>query len=115
MKDTKINHDFSPTVLDVLSGLGRRISSSRRIQRLRQEDLAGMASIGRSTLVEIEKGSPFVSMGHYMSVLWALGLFDDTGVDGEVLAFLPGVSSGMTPDEQRLVITELPKRVRRGR
>ncbi len=113
MTITKTKYSFHPTVLERLAGLGRRISASRRLQRLRQEDLAGMAGIGRSTLVEIEKGSPFVSMGNYMSVLLALGLLDETSPDGmDVL--LPGVASAMTIDEQKLVVHDLPKRVRHG-
>lgn len=114
MANIRTKHSFHPRVLGQLSSLGMRISASRRLQRLRQEDLAGMAGIGRSTLVEIEKGSPFVAMGNYMSVLLALGLFDEAPPEGESDVLLPGVTSGMTADEQKLVVHDLPKRVRHG-
>lgn len=61
-----------------------------------------MAGISRSTLTEIEKGSPFVSIGSYMAVLWSLGIM------GEILA------TEMNDEERRLVASELPKRVRNG-
>jgi transcriptional regulator with XRE-family HTH domain len=91
-----------PPVIGNLKELGRRIAVARKIQRLKQENLAGMAGISRSTLTEIEKGSPFVSIGNYMAALWALGLMKDS------------FATEMTEEEQRLVTTELPKRVRNG-
>ena len=91
-----------PPVLDNLRSLGRRSAAARKIQSLRQEDLASMAGISRSTLVEIEKGSPFVSMGSYMAALWALGIMSEV---------LP---TGMNEEETRLLSSELPKRVRHG-
>ncbi len=91
-----------PPVLDNLKSLGQRMSAARRIQSLRQEDLASMAGISRSTLVEIEKGSPFVAMGSYMAALWALGIMSEV---------LP---TAMNEEETRLLSNELPKRVRHG-
>lgn len=91
-----------PPVLDNLVELGRRIAFARKIQRLRQEDLSAMTGISRSTLTEIEKGSPFVSMGSYMATLWSLGIMN------EILAI------EMSEEERRLVASELPKRVRNG-
>ncbi len=75
---------------------------ARKIQRLRQDDLAAMAGISRSTLAEIEKGSPFVAIGNYMAVLWSLGIMS------EILAH------DLSDEEQRLVASELPQRVRNG-
>ncbi|WP_161780264.1 helix-turn-helix domain-containing protein [Ferriphaselus sp. R-1] len=99
---TKKTAAFPPTVTDNLHGLGRRIVVARKIQRLRQDDLAVMAGISRSTLTEIEKGSPFVSIGNYMAVLWSLGIMS------EILA------TSLSDEEQRLVASELPQRVRNG-
>jgi transcriptional regulator with XRE-family HTH domain len=93
---------FPPPVTDNLRELGQRIVVARKIQRLRQEDLSAMAGIGRSTLSEIEKGSPFVSIGNYMTVLWSLGIMN------EILA------TELNGEERRLVASELPRRVRNG-
>ena len=100
----KINKPYNipPTVVDNLHQLGRRISVARRIQKLRQEDLSVMAGISRSTLTEIENGSPFVSMGNYMATLWALGIMRDI------------LATEMSEEEQRLMASNLPKRVRHG-
>jgi transcriptional regulator with XRE-family HTH domain len=102
MVRTKPDGHLSPPVTDNLRELGRRIASARKIQRLRQEDLSAMAGISRSTLTEIEKGSPSVSMGCYMATLWSLGIMS------EILA------TEMNDEERRLVASELPKRVRNG-
>ena len=91
-----------PPVLGNLNALGKRVSVARKIQCLKQEDLANMANISRSTLTEIEKGSPFVLMGNYMAVLWALGLMHEIS------------ATDMSEEERRLLVTELPKRVRNG-
>ena len=102
MKRIKSDSQLPPPVADNLRELGWRVASARKIQRLRQEDLSAMAGISRSTLTEIEKGSPFVSIGSYMAVLWALGIMS------EILA------TEMSDEERRLVASELPKRVRNG-
>ena len=61
-----------------------------------------MTGISRSTLTEIEKGSPFVSVGSYMATLWALGIMN------AILA------TDMSDEERRMVASDLPKRVRNG-
>ena len=102
MRDTIRSLQLPPPVLGNLKELGQRVSAARKIQRLKQVDLASMANISRSTLTEIEKGSPFVSVGNYMAVLWALGLMHEIS------------ATEMSEEERRLVATELPKRVRNG-
>lgn len=102
MKNTRRSLQLPPPVLDNLNKLGERTAVARKIQRLKQDDLASMANISRSTLTEIEKGSPFVSIGNYMAVLWALGLMNEIS------------ATEMGEEERRLVATELPKRVRNG-
>lgn len=91
-----------PPVLAHLNALGKRIAISRKIQHLKQTTLAEMAGISRSTLTEIEKGSPFVAIGNYLAALWALGLMKDM------------LATDMTEEERRLIATELPQRVRHG-
>lgn len=93
---------FAPPVISNLAQLGERIANARKIQRLKQSQAAAMAGIGRSTLFEIEKGSPFVSIGNYVAVMWALGIMSEIS------------PTGMSEEERRLVASELPKRVRNG-
>ena len=59
-----------------LRKLGDDIRNARRRRRIPAAVLAERASIGRATLVRIEKGEPTVSLGAYASVLFSLGLID---------------------------------------
>jgi DNA-binding XRE family transcriptional regulator len=86
-----------------LQRLGERIATARKSRQLRQDDAATMAGISRSTYIEIEKGSPHVEIGNYVSVLWALNLMQD----------LDHVASPATDIEaQSLATSNLPRRVR---
>ena len=89
-------------VIEELRLLAERIVIARKSHELRQSDLADRAGVSRSTLVEIEKGSPYVSMGNYFAVLWAMNLLDDVSQ----IAPLESV-------EHRLLASKLPQRVRR--
>lgn len=90
-------------VRDALQRLGERIAIARKAAEWRQSDLADHAGLGRSTIIEIEKGSPYVAMGNYMAALWALNILDDI----EKIAVLESAS-------HRLMASRLPKRVRHG-
>jgi len=100
MGNTNWAQQLPPPVLDHLSALGQRIATARKIQRLKQATLAEMAGISRSTLTEIEKGSPAVSIGNTVAVLWALGLMQEI------------VATDITDEERRLVVSDLPQRIR---
>ena len=88
-------------VRDTLRQLGERIVIARKAAGWRQVDLADHAGVSRSTLVEIEKGSPHVSIGNYLAILWALNILDDMGK----IAILES-------DSHRLMASQLPKRIR---
>lgn len=90
-------------VLNTLSGLGQRIAVARKTREWTQADLSDRAGISRSTLVEIEKGSPYVIVGNYLSVLWALNLLSDVG---------QVASLGSDAEALRLLQADLPRRVR---
>lgn len=96
-------HD-SADAIDSLRQLGMRIAVARKAAEWRQSDLAERAGVSRSTLVEIEKGSPGVAIGNYFSVLWALGILADV----DRIAILESES-------HRRMANRLPKRVRRSR
>ena len=57
--------------------------------------------VSRSTIIEIEKGSPYVAMGKYVTVIWALNLLGDL----DKVAILES-------DSHRLMASKLPQRVR---
>ena len=54
--------------------LGENIELARLRRKLSAEQVAERAGISRSTLWQIEKGLPNVSMGYYAQVLFVLGL-----------------------------------------
>jgi len=76
-----------PSVQKVLTELGENIKLARLRRGLSSELVAERAGISRATLVNVEKGSPSVAMGIYMSVLNSLGLEKDillVGKDDEL-------------------------------
>ena len=56
---------------------GEQIKLARLRRHLTSQDVADRAGIGRSTVAQIEKGSPSVAIGFYLAVLNVLGLQDD--------------------------------------
>ena len=63
-----------PRLTKILEELGEGIKLARLRRKLSTEQIAERAGISRSTLWQIEKGSPNVSMGYYAQVLFVLGL-----------------------------------------
>ncbi len=61
----------------ILEELGENIKLARKRRKLTTVQTAERAGIDRSTLYEIEKGNPSVSMGAYFNTLRVLGLQDD--------------------------------------
>ena len=63
-------------VLETSYMLGKLISGTRKALGLSQQVLSERANVGRSTLVEIEHGSPKVQFVYWLLVLEELGLID---------------------------------------
>ena len=63
-----------PRLTKILRELGEDIKLARLRRKLTAEQVAERAGISRSTLWQIEKGLPNVSMGYYAQVLFVLGL-----------------------------------------
>jgi len=63
-----------PRLTKILEELGKDIKLARLRRKLSTEQVAERAGISRSTLWQIEKGLPNVSMGYYAQVLFVLGL-----------------------------------------
>ena len=57
--------------------MGENIKLARLRRKLTAEQVAERAGISRSTLWQVEKGLPSVSMGTYAQVLFVLGLEKD--------------------------------------
>lgn len=61
----------------LLEALGDQIKLARKRRKLTTIQVSERASIDRTTLYQIEKGNPSVSMGAYFNVLRVLNLQDD--------------------------------------
>jgi transcriptional regulator with XRE-family HTH domain len=73
-----IDPDLLPSeVLLASSSLGHLISASRKARKMTQSQLCQAAGISRTTLLEIEHGSPRVQFAHWLSALHALQLLDN--------------------------------------
>ena len=76
-----------PKVQRVLTTFGENLKLARLRRNLSMEQISERAGISRSTLWQVEKGKPTVSMGTYLQVLVVLGLERDLlklGADDEL-------------------------------
>ena len=73
-----------PKALTALARLGENIKLARRRRGITSALMAERANLSLMTLRAIERGSPKVAMGNYMSVLFCLGLQDDMARVGAI-------------------------------
>ena len=66
-----------PRFKKILEQMGENIKLARKRRKLTAMQVAERASIDRTTLYHIEKGSASVSLGAYFNVFRVLGLQDD--------------------------------------
>ena len=66
-----------PKHQEIMLRLGENIKLARKRRKLTTIQVAERADIDRTTLYQIEKGNPKVSMGAYFNVFRVLGLQDD--------------------------------------
>lgn len=66
-----------PQHADILARMGENIKLARKRRKLTTTQVAERAGIVRTTLYQVEKGNPSVSMGAYFNVLRVLGLHED--------------------------------------
>jgi transcriptional regulator with XRE-family HTH domain len=66
-----------PKYLEILGQMGENIRLARKRRKFTTIQVSNRAGIDRSTLYEIEKGNPSVSLGAYFNTLRVLGLQDD--------------------------------------
>ncbi len=63
-------------VTRALRKLGHDIRDARRRRRLPMAIVMQRASISKPTLIKIERGDPTVSIAHYATVLFVIGVVD---------------------------------------
>ncbi len=66
-----------PRLTSILKEMGENIKLARLRRKLTAEQVAERAGISRSTLWQVENGSPGTSLGTYTLVLHVLGLEKD--------------------------------------
>ena len=66
-----------PELQKIVEQLGENIKLARKRRKLTTIQVAGRAGMDRTTLYQIEKGNPSVSMGAYFNVLSVFGLHED--------------------------------------
>jgi transcriptional regulator with XRE-family HTH domain len=93
-------------VSERVDNLGHRVRVARVRRGMSIADLAAKAGLNRNTLNALELGRPGVSLGAFVTVLWALGL--DGTLEG--LANPDADTHGKTLEASRR-----PKRVRKSR
>jgi transcriptional regulator with XRE-family HTH domain len=75
MKGTKTV--LLPKLTKILEEMGENIKLARLRRKLTTEQVSERAGISRSTLWQVEKGLPSVSLGTYAQVLFVVGLEKD--------------------------------------
>jgi transcriptional regulator with XRE-family HTH domain len=75
MKGTKTV--LLPKLIKILEEMGENIKLARLRRKLTTEQVSERAGISRSTLWQVEKGLPSVSLGTYAQVLFVVGLEKD--------------------------------------
>ena len=76
-RDMKRQTRLFPKAVVALERLGENIKLARRRRGIKSALMAERADMSLMTLRAIERGSPKVAMGNYMSVLFCLGMQDD--------------------------------------
>lgn len=66
-----------PKYQQLLATVGENIKLARKRRKFTTIQVAERAGIDRSTLYQIEKGNPSVSLGAYFNVFRVLGLHND--------------------------------------
>ena len=79
-KQTKNKKALPPVVREYLKVLGERIMIARKRREYTQEHLARLVLVDRNTIGRLENGDPGISLGVFITALWALQL--DECLDG---------------------------------
>jgi transcriptional regulator with XRE-family HTH domain len=88
-----------PKTQKVLETMGNQIKLARLRRKISAKLVAERAGISRTTLVEVEKGSPSVSVGIYAAVLHALN-----GMDNDLLLIAKDDDLGRKLQDLEMVV-----------
>lgn len=66
-----------PRLKRILVTVGENIKLARLRRKYSADQVAERANVSRYTIWQIEKGAPSVSIGHYLQVLFILGMEND--------------------------------------
>jgi transcriptional regulator with XRE-family HTH domain len=95
-----------PTTMEILETVGGQVKMARLRRKLPTKLVAERAGISRTTLVEVEKGSPSVSIGIYAAVLHSLN-----GMDKDLLHIAKDDDLGRKLQDLELTVKKrAPKR-----
>ena len=94
-----------PKTEKILERMGGQIKLARLRRNLSMRQISERANISRTTLWQVEKGSPSISIGTYAAVLQAIG-----NCDTELLKILEEDELGRTIQDLGIIT---PKRGRR--
>lgn len=95
-------------IQSILKRLGRRIRAARIRRKWRQEDLADISNLSRSTIQSIERGETTCSIGSVFYVLWVMGLSNELEIIADAGLDRDGLSLSLARDSVRVCI---PKKV----
>lgn len=91
-------------VRDQLAALGANLRLARRRRRLSVASLAERVMVSPPTIRKLEQGDPTVSLGVFITALWALGLTDGL----KTLAAPESDALGLHAELQRLASKRRP-------
>lgn len=94
----------TPEISLIASELGGRIRAARIRRKLRQEDLATMAGISRSSIQAVERGEITCSIGALFSVLWSIGLSNELSFIADPGLDRDGLTLSLSDDKKRVYI-----------
>ena len=95
----------TPQSQKILETMGMQIKLARLRRKLKASTIAERANISRATLVEIEKGNPSVSIGHYVNVLHAV-----SNMDSDFLLIAKDDKTGRMIQDLDLVVSKRSRR-----
>lgn len=96
MKKEPVNF---PRQMAILKSLGQNIKMARLRRGFTMELICERADVSRTTLWQIENGSPNVAIGHYVNVLHAIG-----GFEKDLLSVASDDALGRTIQDYNLIV-----------
>lgn len=93
---------LAPEIASQASALGARIRLARQRRRLRVEDVAEKAQLGKKTVEAVERGALTTSLGAYLAVLGCLNLTKELELVADPALDREGADLLYSPTERRV-------------